>query len=170
MRGNEGFGDRIIEFSSILDPVEDTFFIDAIAADFRIYKQKALAKADERWKLAKQQWFDYRKNGGIDGVARVESSVSKKFREQAQRLTLAYDNASRSAQIYRALDLEYPEDLGQLGYQVHNESKRQRKWLNDLRLVLEPSLLKNKLELLPQPKESKLWQKKTKNDQLFVWP
>ena len=170
VRGKADYGDRILEFYGTLDPVGDIFFIDAIAADFRIHKGKALVKADEAAKVAKQQWFDYRKNGGIGGVARVENTISNNYREQAQRLMVAYDNVSRSAKIYYALELKYPTGLKQLSDKILEESKRQRKWLNDLKVVLEPSLLQAKLELLPQPKENEPWQKKTKSDQLFRWP
>ncbi len=155
-RGSAQYGERVLAFYSTLDSVEDEYFINTLEKDFVAHRDKAINKADEFFRVAEQSWNIYRNNGGIDGVIRVEGTVSDTFRRQAEDLSKAFANANKGVRIYRVLVLELPPRWKSLSYEIVEEVKRQRQWLLDLKLVLEPALLNTKLQLLPDLKEANL--------------
>jgi pSer/pThr/pTyr-binding forkhead associated (FHA) protein len=152
-RGDPAYGYRVLEFYASLQPAEDTHYINAIKDDFITHKEKALADAREKYNLAFQNWQTYQKNGGISGIARVEDSISDNYRQQAQRLKMAFNQILRSHRIYQLLSLKQSIELQSLRNDILAESRRQRQWLNDLKFVLKPSLLQAKLQLLPKPQQ-----------------
>ncbi len=152
-RNTPGYGDRVLRFYSALDIDEDRYYRQSVETDFQHNKAASLERADENMKLAKQYWGSYQQNGGIDGVNRVASNLSEGFREQATELSKAFQCASYSTGVYRLLGISLPENWAQLYDEVKNEVKRQRQWLTELGLVLNPSLLRAKLELLPDPEK-----------------
>jgi hypothetical protein len=155
-RGSAEFGERVLAFYSTLKSAEDEYFINALENDFVAHKDKAIKKADEFFSTAQESWRIYRRNGGIDGVIRVEASVSDTFRRQAKHLSNAFDNVTKGIRIHKILVSETPAVWKSLGDEIVEEAKRQRQWLLDLNIVLEPSLLNTKLQLLPNPKEASL--------------
>ncbi|MFO7641403.1 MAG: hypothetical protein R6X17_09095 [Candidatus Competibacteraceae bacterium] len=70
-------------------------------------------------------------------------------RQQAQRLAQAHEAASRGARYYDLLRETYPETARKLYDDILAETRRQRQSLADLRLVMKPTLLDDKLQLLP---------------------
>lgn len=148
LKSDKGYGERLFAFRNSLDPVEDTFFLKAIETDFQTQKKKALSNAEESFKLARQLWNEYQENGGIAGLLRLETAVSKTFRQQAQRLSDACTYVATSTHSYDALRLNYPSEWKTVNDQIRSEIKLQRQSLNDLSMVLAPPLLKTKLDLL----------------------
>jgi hypothetical protein len=153
-RQSSDYRERLIAFRISLNPSLDEYFLHAIEADFALLKQQSLAQLEESLLTARGQWEAYRNAGGIPGVVRVEESVSKRFEEQARRLSIAYEAISEGTLIYDLIQVTPPADWQASREDIENEAKRQRRWLQDLDLVLEPALLKAKLDLLPRIKET----------------
>lgn len=153
-RNSPDYGERLLAFYNTLDSTEDTFFLHALETDFQLHKQNLLEDAEELSKSIAQNWNDYQANGGIGGLLRLEDKVSASFEQQASLLTQAHDQVIRGIRIYDLLQLEYPADFKKLYGEILAEVRRQRQWLTDMRMVLEPALLEAKLQLLPPPEES----------------
>jgi pSer/pThr/pTyr-binding forkhead associated (FHA) protein len=150
----EDYRERLITFRTSLQPMTDEYFLRATEAEFNVFKQESRARQAESLSTARAQWDGYRSAGGIPGVLRVEDNVSDRFKSQAKRLSLAYAEIGKTAQIYQLIQDPPQTDWQQLREEIKEEAKRQRGWLEDLALVLPPSLLQRKLELLPQLEES----------------
>lgn len=148
-RGSDGYEEQLLQFYNDLDPVEDVFFAHSVESEFRTHREHALSRADEAFKQAENAWNEYLEKGGIRGLQRLEGRVSEQFREQAGRLGDAMTALGRSARVYRSLGAKYPEEWSGLYNRVLGEVSLQRRSLTELAMVLEPSLLKAKLELLP---------------------
>ncbi len=144
---------QLFDFRRMLNRTDDIFFLNATEADFQRCKVKALEDAVGSFKLAKQGWDAYRENGGIGGRLRMENSLSETFRQQAKRLTDACNYATRGTRVHDDLSLPYPDQWRELYEQVMNEIKLQRQSLDDLNRVMDPALLKRKLDLLPMPQQ-----------------
>lgn len=147
-RGDKGYDERLLAFYGDLDAAEDAYFIRAIDADMGQYRDKALARAQDLLGQAQARWRQYRDNGTIEGAQRLESSVSNRFRTQARLLSEAQENARQGMRIYTQLKLERPAQWNALHDEIAAEAEQQRQALLDLRNVLEPGLLKQKLALL----------------------
>jgi hypothetical protein len=106
-------------------------------------------------------WREYQSGGGIPGVVRVEERVTARFSGQAKRLSSAYSEISSGARTYQLLQITPPEEWQALQRDVVGEVQRQRRWLEDLNIVMEPRLLHAKLELLPEVSEQSLWVQST---------
>lgn len=152
-KDKKDYGERLLRFFSLLNPKEDAFFLRAIGEDLAQHKDKAFGNAAESWEAAQKQWDDYLKDGGIGSVIRVEKAVSEKFRSQADRLAQAYQSMSRALSIYDQLHQAYPPEWEPVAENIKKEARRQRQWLKDLQLVLNPDLLQTKLSLLPSLQE-----------------
>jgi len=150
-----GYSDRLMAFRAELDPVEDVYFIQATNANFEVYREQILAQLDALYSDAETQWSEYRNNGKISGVMRVGDQVSGAYKKQAARLSAAYAKTTEGMQAYRLLKTDPPAARSKLANEVADEARRQREWLGDLNVVLDPVLLKSKLDLLPQLKEHK---------------
>lgn len=151
-RKRDGYAQELIAFFSSLDPLEDNFFIQAIQGEFQIHRDKVRQDADRSLSIARVAWDKYQKTGGIRGLQRLESRVSIKFRKQANYLTDAYKQAHQGAEIYKLLKIEDDTSGAETLYQtILKECRLQRRSLQELGMVLEPSLLQAKIQLLPEP-------------------
>lgn len=100
---------------------------------------------------AQTLWEQYRTNGGIGGSQRLESDVSDGFRTQAKRLSDARDASVRGMRMLRQASQNGAADQGKwnaLSKEIDDEAALQRRSLQDLRMVLDPSLLQAKLNLI----------------------
>lgn len=146
-------GPPLFDFRGRLSREEDAFFLKATEADFQRCRPQILNVAEESFKLAKDAWEAYRNAGGINGRLRLETSLSETFRQQAKRLADACVLAARGERIYDQLSLAYPPSWRESREQLFREIKQQRQSLDDLSVVLEPGLLKSKLDMLPLPQQ-----------------
>jgi hypothetical protein len=133
----------------MLDPVEDVYFVRAIEGDFRDQRVMAIARADQAAADARKAWNGYRERGRISGLHRLEERISEAFRQRAALLTSAYENASSAMRIYKLLNIEDLSSLAGLYEDIVAEALLQRRSLTELAMVLKPSLLESKLDLLP---------------------
>lgn len=147
-RGSRGYEERLVSFYEFLDPEEDVYFLGAIDAELREHRDKAVARAQETLDRAQTQWRQYRDNGSIGGAQRLESGVSEKFRAQARLLAEAQANAQQGMRMLKQLKAESSAKWGKLQEEIDAEAELQRRSLADLRMVLEPGVLKTKLALI----------------------
>lgn len=150
-RGSRDYDERLLSFYGSLDPDDDIYFIRATEGDIQRNKDKALGRAQELMNRAQARWKEYRENGPIEGAQRLESAISNQFRTQARLLTEARQSAQQGLLIARQLRSEPPAQWMRLRDEINTEAEQQRKAMQDLRLVLEPGLLKEKLALLGGP-------------------
>lgn len=148
LRGNKGYDERLLAFCGTLDPAGDVYFIDATEADLGQIKDLALKRAHELLGRAQGHWNQYRDNGEIDGELRRESDISKEFRTQAELLADAERTAEQGMRIYTQLNGDIPGQWQDVYEEIKAEAEGQRRSLLELRLVLEPRLLKSKLALI----------------------
>ncbi|MDR5857455.1 FHA domain-containing protein [Caballeronia sp. LZ062] len=150
-RGSKGYEDALLSFYEALDVQSDGYFVRAIASDMTALNGKALARGQTWMTQAQSLWEQYRTNGGIGGSQRLESDVSESFRTQARRLSDAHDASTRGMRMLRqvkASDAASQSKWTALSKEIDDEAELQRRSLQDLRMVLEPSLLQAKLNLL----------------------
>jgi hypothetical protein len=147
-RGTAGYEERLLAFYASLDPYEDAYFVRAIEADVGLRKNEALARAREALERAETLWRRYSENGAIDGRQRLKAVVSNEFRMQAQSLAEARECAQRGVQVYAQFKAAPPARLAKVQAEIAAEAELQRKALLELRHVLDPGLLKEKLTLL----------------------
>lgn len=140
--------DKLLSFYASLDPVEDAYYVHAIQGDVDALRDNALARAQDRIDRAQAMWKQYRGNGSIGGTQRLESGISDGFRNQARLLTQAYASAHLGMRIYTQLKAPHPAGSDQLAAQIEAETQLQRRSLEELRMVLDPGLLKAKLALI----------------------
>jgi pSer/pThr/pTyr-binding forkhead associated (FHA) protein len=149
-QGNR-YAESLLAFFGSLDPEEDVHFVDALKPDFQRYRDQAVERARQAFRDARKAWETYQSKGRILGLQRLEARISNKFRDLAEQLTEAYGHAKRGADLYDLLNIDYPSDEQALYQSVLRECRLQRRSLQELRMVLEPGLLRGKLELLPDP-------------------
>lgn len=147
-RGGKGYDERLLAFYASLDADEDAWFVRATEADVRAYRDKALARAQELVNRAQALWRQYRDSGGIGGEHRLESGISAAFRSQARLLSEAQASVQQGMRIFKLLNAEGAAQWAKLEDEIDAESGLQRRSLQDLRMVLEPGLLKAKLSLV----------------------
>ena len=160
-RGTDRYWDNLLALWGSLRPQEDDYVIRELQPDFLAQKEKLVPRLEESQRRVRSSWDAYQRAGGIPGVIRVEGRVSAKFTEQAKRLSNAYDEITKGARTYQLLQMTRPADWQALEEQVVTEAQRQRRWLQDLSIVLEPPLLRAKLDLLPQIPEEASWRQST---------
>jgi hypothetical protein len=146
-RGSKSYDDTLLSFYESLDVQSDAFFAKAVAPEIASLKDKAIARAQGLMAQAQTLWSQYRTNGGIGGSQRLESGVSDAFRAQARLLSDAEDAATRGMRIFRQLKVDAGKS-SVLANEIGAEADLQRRSLQDLRMVLEPGLLKTKLALI----------------------
>ena len=147
-RGTAGYEERLLAFYASLDPYEDAYFVRATEADVGLHKDEALARAREALERAETLWRRYGENGAIDGRQRLKAVVSNEFRTQAQSLAEAHECAQRGVRVYAQFKAAPPARLAKVQEEIAAEAELQRKALLELRHVLDPGLLKEKLTLL----------------------
>ncbi len=146
------YDDRLLSFYGSLDPIEDVYFIHATESDISAFKEQAMVRAQELLKRSETSWQQYRNNGAIEGKQRLDAQISNQFRTQARLLSEAYRDAQQGMRIYAQLKVEPPAQWNKVQEEINAEAELQRKSLADLRMVLEPRLLKAKLALLDNPR------------------
>ncbi|HTJ92850.1 MAG TPA: FHA domain-containing protein [Pararobbsia sp.] len=147
-RGTAAYQDRLLAFYGNLEPADDVHFVKAVQGDVDEVRDKALAHARDMMARAQAQWLKYRDNGAIGGTQRLESGLSDKFRNQAHLLSDAQSAAQQGMRIFTELNADYPADYTQLIDALDAEVELQRRSLEELRMVLDPGLLKAKLALI----------------------
>jgi len=150
-RGGKGYEDSLLGFYAMLDPDQDKYFARAVESDVNAIRDSALRRARDLMNRALAAWKQYRSNGLIGGEQRLESGISPKFRSQAKLLSEAQDDARQGMRIYAQLKAGESADLAQWSKvedEIKTEADLQRRSLGDLRMVLDPAVLKAKLELI----------------------
>jgi hypothetical protein len=147
-RDARGYDDRLQAFYFGLDPEQDGYFMQAVEPDIARNRDRILKRAQDRVARADALWRQYRDNGAIEGGQRLDGTISDKFRAQARLLSEANGEAQQGVRMYRQLKADYPMEWNKLQQDIAGELETQRKSLQELRSVLEPALLKSKLELL----------------------
>ncbi len=150
-RGTPGYDEQLLGFYTALDPAQDTYYLEAVKREFEAHREKALARARQAFENASASWKQYRDQGGILGLHRLEAGVSPTFRRLAKTLSDAYRDASYERKLYSLLHADYPEESDALYRQIAGEVGLQHRSLSELSMVLEPSLKQAKLQLIPDP-------------------
>ena len=149
-QNREDYPQRLLSFYQTLQPSEDQHFIEAIEFQAHIFRQVVMDEAEQRFQQVAAHWRAYQQTGGLTGLLRLEKSVSTAFRQRAELLKSAFVEVSRAADLYSQAASNLPAERQALHDEVLAEAMRQRQWLRDLGLVLDPTLLQAKLELLPE--------------------
>lgn len=160
-KGSNDYYDRLLVVWSSLRPSEDSHLIRALEPDFLAHRDQVLPRLDQSLHRVRKHWSEYQSSGGIPGVIRVEERVSPRFSAQAKRLSSAYGEISSGARTYQLLQVTPSPEWQTLQQEIVDEVQRQRRWLQDLNIVLEPVLLHAKLDLLPEISEQSLWVQST---------
>ena len=150
-RGTADYQRRLLSFYGALDPRQDHYFMAAVEDEFQLQRDKALSEAQQAFAEARAVWKQYRTEGGIGGLQRIEADVSPTFEQRAAMLREAYGHVNEGTRVYRLLKTPYSTDWDELNHAILKEIGLQRRSLRELAMVLEPSLLAAKLELLPDP-------------------
>ncbi|MFM0212593.1 FHA domain-containing protein [Paraburkholderia sediminicola] len=147
-RGGKDYDERLLSFYASLDPAEDAWFVQSIQKDVAALHDKALARAQDLMLRAQSLWKEYRASGPIGGTQRLEAGISPGFRSEARLLSDAQSAAQQGMRIYTQLKADHPADFDRLLADIRAEAELQRRSLTDLRMVLDPGLLKAKLALI----------------------
>jgi pSer/pThr/pTyr-binding forkhead associated (FHA) protein len=147
-RSASGYAEQLLAFRASLDPDEDVYFVRTTQADLDSQKDKALVRAQESANRARASWQEYRNNGAIEAVQRVETTISNTFRTRARLLSEARRHAQDATQIYTQVSAAAPAQWSTIRDEIRIEAEQQRNALLELRNVLAPELLKAKLALL----------------------
>jgi hypothetical protein len=160
-RGKEEYWDRLLALRSALRPDEDEHLLREIEPDFIAHRERLAARLDASLQSVRAQWAAYQSAGGIPGVIRVEGRVSERFAEQARRLSRAHMEVTNGARTHELLQIQPSAEWRALHGEIVVEVQRQRRWLEDLNIVLEPELVRAKLDLLPETSEPSVWLQST---------
>ncbi len=152
-RTGSGYADTLIAFRESLDADEDAFFLRATQTELEQNRDKVAARADGLMSRARALWQDYRGNGAITAGQRIETTISNGFRAQARLLSDARQNAQRAARIHALLGAAAADPSAVVRDEIQAEAQAQRTALQDLRNVLDPQLVKDKLALLGERNE-----------------
>jgi hypothetical protein len=147
-RGGKDYDERLLSFYASLDPTADAWFVQSIQKDVSALHDKALARAQDLLLRAQSLWKQYRANGSIGGTQRLEAGISAGFRSEARLLSDAQTAAQQGMRIYTQLKADHPADFDRLLADIDAEANLQRRSLTELRMVLDPGLLKAKLALI----------------------
>ncbi len=134
---------------------DDKFFLNIIKEDLESYKERKFKNVKASFQLAERYWHDFQQNDGIKSLLRLEDKISTTYKEQAQRLSKAYQYTREGIYVCHFLKLECPVAWKKLHNTLLSELKRQHQWLADLNIVLESSLLNKKLQLLAKLPQEK---------------
>ena len=147
-RGGADYDQRVLSFYASLDPDADVWFVRALQKDVAALHDKALARAQDLLLRARSLWKQYRASGPIGGTQRLEAGISPSFRSEARLLSDAQTSAQQGMRIYTQLKADHPADFDRLLADIEAEADLQRRSLTELRMVLDPGLLKAKLALI----------------------
>ena len=149
VQNDTDYNTRLLAFYRTLDPVRDSYFVDAVEEEFQIHSSRALEQAQQEFGVSRVAWDKYREGGGIRSLYRLEARVSVAFRRLAGLLTESHESMAKGKAVYSLLKTGLPAEWAELDSQIANEIRLQRQSLDELTMVLEPSLKQAKLELLP---------------------
>jgi len=152
-RAAADYADRLIAFRESLDADEDVYFARATQADLDQQKDKVVARAQGLTNRARTLWQEYRNGGAIEASQRIETSISNRFRAQARLLSEAKQAAQRGAEIYALLGVSGSDPSTAIRDEIKVEAQAQRSALIELRNVLDPALVRDKLALLGEAGE-----------------
>jgi len=147
-RGGKDYDQRLLSFYASLDPKADAWFVQSIQKDVAALHDKAIARAQELLLRAQSLWKEYRADGPIGGTQRLEAGISPGFRNEARLLSDAQTAARQGMRIYTQLKADHPAEFDRLLADIDAEASLQRRSLTELRMVLDPGLLKAKLALI----------------------
>ncbi|WP_118183418.1 FHA domain-containing protein [Paraburkholderia phosphatilytica] len=147
-RGSASHDDKLLAFYAAIDPADDVYYARAIQADVDALRDRALAHANDEIAHAQTLWRQYRANGAIGGTQRLESGISDGFRNQAHLLSEANGDVQQGMRVFTQLKAPHPAGADQLSSDIEAETQLQRRSLDELRMVLDPALLKSKLALI----------------------
>jgi pSer/pThr/pTyr-binding forkhead associated (FHA) protein len=147
-RGSKDYDQRLLSFYASLDPTADSWFVQSVQKDVAAFHDKALARAQDMLLRAQSLWKQYRASGPIGGTQRLEAGISPGFRSEAHLLSDAQTSARQGMRIYTQLKADHPADFDRLLADIDAEADLQRRSLTELRMVLDPGLLKAKLSLI----------------------
>ncbi|NIF53362.1 MULTISPECIES: FHA domain-containing protein [Burkholderiaceae] len=147
-RDAKDYDQRLLSFYASLDPQTDAWFVQSIQKDVAALHDKALARAQDSMLRAQSLWRAYRASGPIGGTQRLEAGISPGFRNEARLLSDAQTAAQQGMRIYTQLKADRPADFDRLLADIEAEASLQRRSLTELRMVLDPALLKAKLSLI----------------------
>ncbi|QET02384.1 FHA domain-containing protein [Cupriavidus pauculus] len=150
-RGTAGYEDQLLGLHAMLDPDADAWYVRAIDGDVNAIREAALRRANLLLNRAATAWRQYRNNGLIGGEQRLEAGISPKFRAQAKLLADAQADARQGLRIYTQLKADEISQWSKVRDDIQAEVDLQRRSLNDLRMVLDPAVLKAKLALVGEP-------------------
>ena len=147
-RGSE-YPMRLLAFYESLDVTDDSYFVNALKADYLAHRKNAVDDARQSLINAERIWSDYQKNGRITGLQRLEESISRQYREQAKRLSLALEQSNHAMGIYHLLRMQPTVDQQSIHRAILQETRLQRRSMQELKMVLEAKLFEGKIALLP---------------------
>ncbi|HEY2023878.1 FHA domain-containing protein, partial [Paraburkholderia sp.] len=147
-RGGNDYAPHLLSLYASLDPKADAWFVQSIQKDVAALHDKAIAHAQELLLRAQSLWKAYRASGPIGGTQRLEAGISAGFRSEARLLSDAQTAARQGMRIYTQLNASHPAEFDQLLADIDAEASLQRRSLTELRMVLDPGLLKAKLALI----------------------
>ena len=147
-RTASGYGEQLLAFHGLLDAEEDIHFARATEADLALQKDSALVRAQESMNRARTLWQEYRNGGAIDARQRIETTLSNPFRARARLLAEASRHAQQAMQVVAQVNAVRPAQWSTIRDEIRAEIDLQRNALLDLRNVLDPELLKNKMALI----------------------
>jgi pSer/pThr/pTyr-binding forkhead associated (FHA) protein len=147
-RNASDHADRLIAFRESLDADEDSFFARSTQADLDRQRDQVIARAQNLSNRARALWQEYRSGGAIDAALRIETSISNRFRNQARLLSEAKQTAQRGTDMYALLGTAASDASLAIRDEIAAEAQLQRTALLELRNVLDPQLVREKLALL----------------------
>lgn len=150
-RGDAGYPERLLAFYQRLNPEDDAHWARAFAQEVQRNRQSVLERARKDLQAGRAAWEDYQRRGRIDGLLRLERSISADFRARAGLLSKSAEQIQRAVAAHALTQTPLPERDAELKNAVYAEAGRQRQWLRDMKLVLDSGLLEAKLALLPKP-------------------
>ena len=150
-KNDPDYSQQLLSLFVSLDPIEDSYFLNALRPEYEVYRDEALQQADQAFQEASAAWERYQDNGRIMGLQRLEANISKKFRDQAEQLTKAYKRSQQGMEKYSLLKINSPVDQAETHKAIVQECRLQIRSMRALGMVLEPKLLQDKIKKLPDP-------------------
>lgn len=145
--------EQLIALHNVLDKNRDAYLWSSLEGEFETLETDLLEQANNYFNSASVYWKEYLDNGGIWGGLRLESTVSDTYRTQAKLLSEAFSRVTKGAALFSTLSMQKSQTINAFEDQVKGEAKRQRKWINDLHLVLDQKTRSEKVSLLPIEQE-----------------
>lgn len=141
---------RLLTFYESLDRNDDSYFLTALKSDYLAHRKSEVDDAQQSLKRAAAFWQGYLQNGRITGLQRLEATISRQYREQAKRLSDAFAASNHGMGIYHLLRMQPPQAQQSTHQAIVQETRLQRRSMQELKMVLESRLFEGKIALLPK--------------------